>query len=140
MRVGQSKVLIVPGVLALKPEYASLEDPVPELRKAVEEAVAWLGDGRLVTANGSAKRTVKAPGHFDDRAEPFDDALGEALRTGAVEKIRDLDRTLARDLWADVDELVDLAADLEAVTSVDVDYDDAPYGVQYWVVRWEVRP
>lgn len=134
------RVVIVPGVLALKPEYASLEDPVPELRKAVEEAVAWLGDGRLVTANGSAKRTEKAPGHFDDRAEAFDTALGAALRTGDLESLLVLDQSLARELWADIDELVDLAAGLQAVTSVDVDYDDDPYGVQYWVVRWEVRP
>jgi aromatic ring-opening dioxygenase LigB subunit len=131
------RVLIVPGVLALRPEYASIEDPVADLRKAVAEATDWLGDGKLVTANGSAKRTEKAPGHFDDRAEPFDSALGAALRSGDLDALRGLDRALASELWADVDQLITLADGISEVTSVEVDYDDAPYGVQYWVVRYE---
>ncbi|RNL80094.1 hypothetical protein [Nocardioides marmorisolisilvae] len=131
------KLLIVPGVLALRPEYASIEDPVAELRKAVAEATDWLGDGRLVTANGSAMRTEKAPGHFDARAETFDAALGAALRAGDLAALRRLDTVLAEELWADVAALVAIAGELSEVTSVEVDYDDDPYGVQYWVVRWE---
>ena len=135
------RVVIVPGVPALRPEYASIEDPLPELRKAVAEATDWLGGdsdgGRLVVANGSAKRTEKAPGHFDDRAEAFDAALGAALRSGDLDALRGLDRTLADELWADVDELIELAGLVSVVTSIEVDYDDAPYGVQYWVVRYE---
>ena len=131
------KVLIVPGVLALRPEYASISDPVADLRTAVRAGEEWLGDGLLVVANGSAKRTDKAPGHFDERAEGFDASLGAALRTGDLDALRALDVDLARDLWADVDALVGLPADLGTVTDVQVDYDDAPYGVQYWVVRWE---
>jgi hypothetical protein len=133
------RVVIVPGVPALKPEYASLEDPVPELRKAVAEALDRLGDGRLVLANGSAKRTEKAPGHFDDRAEGFDARLGAALRAGDLAALRALDRDLAAELWADVDGLVELAGAVTEVTDVQVDHDDAPYGVQYWVVRWTCR-
>jgi hypothetical protein len=133
------RVAIIPAVPALKPEYASIEDPVADLRKAVQEALDWLGDGRLVVANGSAKRTEKAPGHFDERAAGFDEALGEALRTGDLEALRAIDRELADELWADVDALVDLG-ELGGVTDVQVDYDDAPYGVQYWVVRWECAP
>ena len=129
------RVVVVPAVPALRSEYASLTDPVADLRAAVAEATAWLGEGRLVTANGSAKRTEKAPGYFDERAEPFDTALGAALRAGDLGALGDLDRALAKELWADVDGLVDLAG-LGAVTEVQVDYDDAPYGVQYWVVRW----
>lgn len=131
------RAVVVPGVLALKPEYASIEDPVPELRAAVEAATAWLGDGRLVRANGSAMRTEKAPGHFDERAAGFDAALGEALRSGDLDALRSLDEALAAELWADVEELVAFAAETGAVTSVEIDYDDAPYGVQYWVVRYE---
>ncbi|MBO9524493.1 MAG: hypothetical protein J7518_23380 [Nocardioidaceae bacterium] len=129
------RVAIIPGVLALRPEYASLEDPVAELRKAVDEARDWLGDGLLVVANGSAKRTEKAPGHFDERAAGFDAELGNALRTGDLASLRALDVALAEELWADVDALVALPG-LGTVTEVQVDYDDAPYGVQYWVVRW----
>jgi hypothetical protein len=130
------RVVIVPGVPALRPEYASIEDPLPELRKAVQEAIDWLGDGQLVVANGSAKRTEKAPGHFDERAEGFDAALGAALRAGDLDVLRGTDTALADDLWADVDALIGLG-DLGQITEVQVDYDDAPYGVQYWVVRWE---
>ena len=130
------RVAIVPGVPALRPEYASIEDPVAELRQAVQAAEAWLGDGLLVVANGSAMRTEKAPGHFDERAEAFDESIGKALRAGDLETLRAIDPGLAAELWADVDSLVALP-DLGEVTEVQVDYDDAPYGVQYWVVRWQ---
>ena len=46
------------------------------------------------------------------------------------------DAALAEELWADVDALVALP-EVGRVTDVQVDYDDAPYGVQYWVVRWQ---
>jgi hypothetical protein len=136
-----TRVLVVPGVLALRPEYASLEDPVADLRAAVEAGRAWLaenapGESRLVVGNGSAKRTEKAPGAFDERAEAFDAALGGALRAGDLEAIAATDLDLAAELWADVADLVAAAGELGPVTSVQVDYDDAPYGVQYWVVRW----
>lgn len=133
------RIAIVPGVPALRPEYASIEDPLPELRRAVQQAEEWLEDGLLVVANGSAMRTDKAPGHFDERAAAFDEALGAALRRGDLDALRTLDVALAAELWADVDALVGLGH-LGEVTEVQVDYDDAPYGVQYWVVRWQCAP
>lgn len=129
------RVVIVPGVPALRPEYASIEDPLPDLRKAVHEATQWLGSGLLVVANGSAKLTEKAPGHFDDRAAAFDAALGAGLRAGDLSEV---DLSLADELWADVAGLAALAG--VRADEVQVDYDDAPYGVQYWVVRWECAP
>ena len=100
----------MPGVPALLPSYASIDDPVAELRAACLEVVAGLGPrvrvvasdagrrvarsllaevgaeevtdeptGVLVVGNGSAKRTLRAPGHFDERAEVFDDDLRRAL-------------------------------------------------------------
>jgi hypothetical protein len=163
-----SRVVFVPSTLALLPEYASVEDPIPELRKAVLDAVAWLledgpatayraspsahriaehllGDGRgdgpgvLVVANGSATRTEKAPGHFDERAAAFDAAIGKALADGDPAAFADIDTALADELWAmpDADLLRTLAGRFRPVTEVHVDYDDAPYGVQYWVVRWQ---
>ena len=162
------RVVIVPGTLALLPAYASIDDPVADLRKAVDEAVDWLladgpatahwgspsahriaehllgdrsgpGPGVLVVANGSATRTEKAPGHFDPRAAAFDDALGEALAAGDREGLAGIDTTLAEELWAmpDADVLRKLGGRVRPVTDVQVDYDDAPYGVQYWVVRWQ---
>lgn len=165
------RLVIVPPTLALLPEYASLDDPIADLRAAVAAATEWLlepgpvggvagsaagtkvarhlvGDpddavpGLLVVAGGSATRTEKAPGSFDDRAEAYDAALGKALAGGDLEALASLDLELAAELWAGDDALVLAAlgrrlARSTRVTSVQVDYDDAPYGVQYWVVRWE---
>ncbi|MCZ4500162.1 MAG: hypothetical protein JWQ74_2717 [Marmoricola sp.] len=159
------RLVIVPSALALLPEYASTVDPVAEVRAATEAAVAWLvadapaacrgttpsakrigaellgeshgsGPGLLVVANGSATRSEKAPGHLDERAAGFDAAIGKALADGDLRALADLDLDLAAELWAP-----DAAAfrGLSGFTpaSTQVDYDDAPYGVQYWVVRYE---
>jgi len=158
-----TRVVLVPGALALLPEYAGLEDPVADLRAACREAVAWLGaevevlagaqGGRvaahllatttrsgdepsyLVVGNGSACRTEKAPGHYDERAAAFDADLDRRLREASPEGLAAIDRDLARELWADVDAIVEMAAlrDLELAR---VDYDADPYGVQYWVMGW----
>ena len=164
------RVVFVPGTLALLPEYASIDDPIADLRKAVLDAVDWLledgpstavraspsahriaehllGDGRgdgpglLVVANGSATRTEKAPGHFDARAAAFDAAIGRALADGDPAALGDIDPVLAAEVWAmpDADLLRTLAHRIRPVTDVQVDYDDAPYGVQYWVVRWQCQ-
>jgi hypothetical protein len=171
------RLVVVPSTLALLPEYASVEDPIGDLRAAVLAAVGWLvehepadllaasgaahrvgvhllgsrlssttarptsadGTGLLVVANGSAKRTEKAPGHFDDRAEGFDDAIGKALADGDPAALRSIDEELARELWSwpDAGVFSRLDGRVPAADSVQVDYDDAPYGVQYWVVRWQ---
>jgi hypothetical protein len=163
-----TRVVLVPGVLALLPEYAGIEDPVAELRAACLSAVSWLGadvvllgDGQgvrvgesllaaagvarlaslapqppqpsyLVVGNGSAMRTEKAPGHFDERADGFDVALGASLRSGHPA----VDVELARELWASVDAIVELGELDDDLGAAQVDYEDAPYGVQYWVMRW----
>jgi hypothetical protein len=178
-------VALVPGVLALLPEYAGVEDPVAELRAACVAAVSWLGgevvvlgdaqgvrvgeslleaagvsrrllaqppqppvagvsrrllgqppqppqsSAYLVVGNGSAKRSEKAPGHLDARAEGFDARLGESLRTGRPE----VDAALARELWASVEGIEELAG-LGELGQPTVDFDDATFGVQYWVMRW----
>lgn len=159
------RIVVVPSTLALLPEYASTDDPVAELREAVAAATAWLvadapaavrgatasakrigaellggaqgsGPGLLVVANGSAARTEKAPGHLDPRAVDFDAAIGKALAAGDLAALADLDLDLAAELWApDAAALRGLSG--FAPTSTQVDYDDAPYGVQYWVVRFE---
>ncbi|WGL51182.1 hypothetical protein P5P86_14565 [Nocardioides sp. BP30] len=163
------RIVLMPGCLALLPEYASLNDPVADLRRAVLEAVSWLGEeveiigteqGRrvaasalaarprvaadtgeersvLVVANGSACRTERAPGFLDPRAEAFDSDLGAALREPSAAALGAVDRRLAEELWADVAALPELAALLAEARTVAVDHDVAPYGVQYWVVRWE---
>jgi len=171
------RAVVVPGVLALLPEYAAQTDPVPELRAACHDAVAWLGPepvviadapgervarallsvvsgatssrpgagtprtsttggAYLVVANGTARRTQTSPGPYDERAEPFDDLLAKALVGPEPEALRRTDLDLAGRLWASTAALPRLADLLTGTETVTVDYDDAPYGVRYWVVRY----
>lgn len=86
----------------------------------------------VVVASGSAMRTEKAPGHFDPRAEQFDAAIDAAIRTGqGFDQIDHLlgDLLLAQGLRG--------LASLPDRSRVQVDYADAPYGVTYWVARFE---
>ncbi|WP_354437822.1 hypothetical protein [Marmoricola sp. OAE513] len=117
----------------------------PSAQKVADHLVAPAAHtvpGLLLVANGSATRTEKAPGHLDERAEAFDAAIGAALAAGDLEALGAIDLELAGELWApDAVALVSLGRRLVSqgvrVTGVSVDYDDAPYGVQYWVVRWQ---
>jgi hypothetical protein len=167
-----ARVALVPGVLALLPEYAGLEDPVAEVRAAAREAVGWLAEGGatvevvaddqgrrvgehlltecglaagrggsayLVVANGSARRNDTAPGFLDQRAVPFDEAVEAALRAPDPEVLARLDTRLAADLLVgNPGGLVRLGALLSGAHTIGVDYADDPYGVAYWVARWEL--
>ena len=177
-----TRIVLVPGALALLPEYAAIADPVAPLRTACLGAVSWLvaagapvtvhasgpqglrvathlvhesgghlkpddctpehggtswsSEAVLVVANGSARRSEKAPGHLDARASAFDDAVRTALCGPDPTALAGLDPSLARELWADVGALASLGALLDGQQRADVAYDDDPYGVQYWVIRW----
>jgi hypothetical protein len=52
----------------------------------------------LVMGDGSARRSLKAPGHLDPRAEPFDAEVEQAVRAGRLGALLELDEALARDL------------------------------------------
>jgi hypothetical protein len=95
----------------------------------------------LVVGDGSARRSERAPGYVDPRAEPFDAAVATALGTGDAAALRDLDPALGADL---------LAAGVPAWRAVgralagrrfaaDLRYDAAPYGVGYFVAFWTAR-
>lgn len=97
------------------------------------------GAGLLVVADGSARRGEKAPGHLDKRALGFDEAIGDALRTGDASALTGLDEWLAEELLAaGVPALRRLGKLLDGheIVSAEVDYSGDPYGVSYWVVRW----
>lgn len=156
-----TRVVLVPGALALLPEYAGQSDPLLDLRLACLAAVGWLGEevtviadpqgarvaahllasttrtGRepsyLVVGNGSARRSEKAPGHLDERAVGFDDRLRAALVScnGGWDEAE-----LGEELLAALDGIRELLPRLPTGSEVSVDYDDDPYGVQYWVMRW----
>ena len=179
-------VVVVPSALALLPSFAAVVDPLPDVRAATRDAVAWLvsrhpdrvgviaaeprpdnvargvsrsageriaahllasaafagsvsedAEGVLVVANGTATRGERAPGHLDERARAYDDALDTALRAGDPSSLRDLDVALGEELWAfDVPALQRLGSLVTGVFRSQVDYAGDPYGVQYWVVRW----
>ena len=185
-----TRVVLVPGTLALLPEYTSIEDPVADLRAACLEAVAWLlepgpvtivgdpqgrrvgewlvkeargagvsrlrrqgafapqppeggapqppegGSAVLVVGNGSACRTEKAPGYLDERSSGFDADLARALTAPDPETLAGLDQTTSDELLAATESIRALGEVLTPQHVATVDYDDDPFGVQYWVVRW----
>lgn len=97
--------------------------------------------GVLAMGDGSARRTVKAPGYLDDAAGPFDAVVADALRTGNAAALAALDpvegeRLLAAGVptWRAVGTAV-------AGRPVDAQlhYDDAPHGVGYLVADWTVQ-
>ncbi|MEU9646696.1 class III extradiol dioxygenase subunit B-like domain-containing protein [Streptomyces sp. NPDC048188] len=92
----------------------------------------------LVLGDASACRTLKAPGYLDERAAPFDAAVGRALGAADRAALASLDVALSRELkvsgrapWqvlAGAAEGTDLTGTLL--------YEDAPYGVGYVVAAW----
>lgn len=107
-----------------------------ELLGGVETHARDQPAGLLVMANGSARRTEKAPGHLDERAFGFDEALERALAAGDAAALADLDPVLADDLLAAGARLLRDLAGL-SVVEASLDYADDPFGVRYWVVRWQ---
>ncbi|MGW2057095.1 class III extradiol dioxygenase subunit B-like domain-containing protein [Streptomyces sp. NPDC001840] len=92
----------------------------------------------LVMGDGSACRTLKAPGYLDERAAGFDEAVARALAAADAAALKALDAELAYDLkaagrapW----QLLAGAAD-DARLSGELLYDAAPYGVGYFVAAW----
>lgn len=91
----------------------------------------------LVVANGCARRSEKAPGHLDERCFAFDEEIDKALRAGDPAPLAALDPALGEQLWAFDTPVLRSLGDLAGEAAAEVDYADDPYGVQYWVVRWE---
>jgi hypothetical protein len=96
--------------------------------------------GVLAMADGSARRSVKAPGHLDEAAEPFDAAVSAALRAGDAAALAELDaadgeRLLAAGVptWR----AVGAALSGRPVTAR-LHHDAAPFGVGYLVADWAV--
>lgn len=92
----------------------------------------------LVMGDGSACRTVKAPGYLDERAEGFDVRVAAALASADTGALAGLDaelglhlRAAGRAPW----QLLAGAAD-GAGLGGQLLYEDAPYGVGYFVAGW----
>ncbi|MFJ1656829.1 class III extradiol dioxygenase subunit B-like domain-containing protein [Streptomyces sp. NPDC088337] len=92
----------------------------------------------LVMGDGSARRTLKAPGYLDERAEPFDTSVARALGEADTSALMALDGVLAHELKvsgrAPWQVLAGAAEDVGL--SGTLLHDDAPYGVGYLVAAW----
>jgi hypothetical protein len=98
-------------------------------------SLGGLGDrtGLLVMADGSARRSLRAPGYLDPRAADFDAVLELALRGGDLEPLRTLDRVLARELLVSAAPAWQVLAGAMPgrAAAAEVRYADAPLGVFY---------
>jgi hypothetical protein len=110
----------------------------------------------LVMGDGSARRSLKAPGHLDPRAEPFDAQVERAVRDGRPGALLKLDEALARDLmvtgrpaWqvlagamadgAGLDGAGLGGSELDEALVTEVLYRDDPFGVAYLVASLHPR-
>ncbi|WP_406506195.1 class III extradiol dioxygenase subunit B-like domain-containing protein [Streptomyces sp. NBC_00212] len=92
----------------------------------------------LVMGDGSACRTLKAPGYLDERAASFDEVASAALGAADTDTLMSLDDRLAYELkvagrapWQ-----VLAGAGGDAGLAGRLLYEDAPYGVGYFVGVW----
>ena len=94
----------------------------------------------LVMADGSAKLTSEAPGYFDERAEPFDRAISEALAGGDSDTLALLDEDLADELWCGGAQPLKALGRMTKGATIEarLHYDEAPFGVGYWVADWKL--
>jgi len=94
----------------------------------------------IVLGDGSARRTEKAPGYFDERAAPFDAVVADALAAGDATALQRAE--LARHGGEEL--LVAGLAAWDAASAVLAGpawearllYADAPYGVGYLAAVW----
>jgi hypothetical protein len=108
----------------LGPLLASLPGPV---------AVLAMGDG-------TARRTVKAPGYLDPAAEPFDAVVATALREGDAAALAAVDPAEGERLLASgvpTWRAVGAALAGRSITAR-LHLDAAPFGVGYLVADWVV--
>ncbi len=94
----------------------------------------------LVMADGTASRSEKAPGHLHPDAIAFDDRIESALRSGDAATLAALDPELGEELWCEGVPGFQVLGEVarERQVSAEVSYADAPYGVAWWVARWDL--
>jgi hypothetical protein len=108
-------------------------------------AAADLRVAVLALGDGSARHSTSAPGYLDERAEPFDREVGRALGAadlawvaGGIPPLACAELWVAgRPAWqflAGAARCTAPGAGLRACTH----FDDAPFGVGYFVVTWSV--
>lgn len=100
----------------------------------------------LAMGDGTARRSLSAPGYLDERAAPFDAAVESAVRAGDLAALASLDPELAASLLAAGRPAWQaLAGALPNCPSgghpeTEILYADAPLGVAYLVATLTPRP
>jgi hypothetical protein len=109
------------------------DEPAGCLRLGKEIAGAAGRTGLLVMADGSARRGLRAPGYFDERAAAFDAGVERAVRAGDLRALAAVDAALARELMASGRPAWQVLAGATDGTAwrADVMYADDPLGVMY---------
>jgi hypothetical protein len=89
----------------------------------------------LVMGDGSARRTLKAPGYLDERAPAFDAQVERAVQAGDLGALQRLDQRLAYDLMATGRPAWQVLSGAWPGQGHDAEvlYCDAPFGVGYLV-------
>jgi hypothetical protein len=107
-----------------------------DLRQLVDDLSGPLGV--LAMGDGSARRTVKAPGYLDATAAPFDAAVAAALAAGDAAALARLDPVAGERLLATgVPTWRAVGAALAGRTiTARLLHDDAPFGVGYLAADW----
>lgn len=117
---------------------AGFTGPVIEVTQSEPLPPLSDGDALLVVADGTARRHEKAPGHIDERAFGYDDEIVAALRSADTQALAELDPVLGKDLLAGGVGVLQAVGDvLRGSYRAEVCYAGDPFGVMYWVVRWE---
>ncbi|MQY15388.1 hypothetical protein SRB5_55670 [Streptomyces sp. RB5] len=122
-------------------EGLGVGEPLPTARCLEVGRELAAGAGRvalLVMGDGTACRTHKAPGYFDERAQAFDEAAARALGAADLNAVAALDPELAFDLQASGRACWQVLAGAAqgADLSGQLLHEDAPYGVGYYVATW----
>lgn len=92
----------------------------------------------LVLGDGSACRTLKAPGYLDERADGFDAAVARALGAADTAALLALDEHVAYELKAAGRAPWQVLAGAAEGAGLGgrLLYEEAPYGVGYFVAAW----
>ncbi|HEX9066797.1 MAG TPA: hypothetical protein VF843_16930 [Streptosporangiaceae bacterium] len=96
----------------------------------------------LVVADGSARRTLKAPGYLDERSAGFDESVERCFRTGRLDDLLGLDPALAAELMAAGRPAWQVLAGALAgrAVSSEIRYQGDPFGVAYLVASLRLDP
>ncbi len=114
-------------------------DADPDACAALGAALATEDAGLLVVGDGAATHGEKAPGYRDDRAGPFDQTVGAALRDADPDALAALDPDVAMQLWASGRAPWQVLAGAVRGRSWrgELLHSSMPFGVAYHVAVWE---